>query len=166
MTCSCWAKPLISRLYHKAVSANVHHCESFLIFNVHDKFCYPWRMAIQMRLVIQSSATASQLPFYRSYGVIIYGVIIYVVITCHENVYANKSWENRVTAVCKVSVFVLSWRNDWYAIWPTWVIHQVGSFTLTSDQIFNLTYWGQHAYVLIRLDAANTMVLSISLYLF
>ena len=41
---------------------------------------------------IQTNATARQWPLYRSYG-----VIIYAVITCHENAYTNKSWQNRVT---------------------------------------------------------------------
>ena len=41
------------------------------------------------------------------------------------------------------------------------VLHQVWSSDLTSGQMFKLTCWGQNTYVWMRLDATNTMVLSI-----
>ena len=50
---------------------------------------------------------------------------------------------------------------DWYATSPTWVIHQVRSFGLTSG----LTFRGQNAYISMRLRARNTIMLNIFLYI-
>ena len=108
----------------------------------------------------ESSVTASRWPPYRSYDVIMYDVI-----ACHEKPSVNNFAQKRGGAVgCSavgVIVFVLSGRIDWYAIWHTWVFHQVRSFDLTWGQIFKSTFSGQDAYVPMHLDEWNTMVFGV-----
>ena len=92
MTFSCELLPFSQDHAHEPVIANVPCCESPLLF-----FKVMVKLAVRddsNAIGNESCATARQWPPHRSYDII----------ACHENVYVNNYWQNKVTAAWEESL--------------------------------------------------------------